>query len=84
MSLYCFEIIEFHIVLKVESFGKEHVRCNQNHLGSSKQVIRQQKGMLFVSSVPAKALLLPLSTNFLGRKLLGWRQSRTEIEGDGG
>lgn len=76
ISPYCFEIIEFHVVLKVESFGKECVRCNQNHLGSSKQVIRQQTGMLFVNSLPAKAMPQPLSTNFLDRKLLGWRQRR--------
>lgn len=76
ISLYCFEIIECYVVLKVETFGKERVRCDQNHLGSSKQAIRQQTGMLFVNSLTAKAMPQPLSTNFLDRKLLGWRQRR--------
>lgn len=76
ISPYCFEIIEFHVVLKVESFGKERVRCNQNHLGSSKKVIRQQSGMFFVNSLPAKAVSQPLSANFLDRKLPGWRHRR--------
>lgn len=71
ISPYCFEIIEFHVVLKVESFGKEHVKCNQNHLGCSKQVIRQQTGMLFVNSLPAKAMPQPLIHKFLGQKITG-------------
>lgn len=47
------------------------------------EMIRQQTGMLFVNSLPAKAMPLPLSTNFLSRKLLGWRKRRVEIERGG-